>query len=721
MWRIILFLFIVTRSFATTYYVDYDAGNDSNNGTSTSTPFKRCPGMATFTGGITLQSGDIVNFKGGVIHILDSSISARAGVTYDGNAWGIGVAILDGQNTTGTGFSLDSTDNNVVIRDMQIQNFGGYAEDNPVWTGVAISSIDTSTNVITTATPHNLVVGDDIQLTRSTGATWPSPLTGGPKSNTKYYVISAPTAETFTISASSGGSIVDITTAGTGTFTVWEPVTAPPGGNAINASSGSDNLTVANVVFTEIGQWMNTVPMSGTGSVSGQGVALQGNIGATITGCSFSKMHNPISVKVNSSTGGLIQDILIEDCDITRAVWGVDISPRAVDTTLRNIEIRNCRISNFSEYDSGGWLGFGEKPHTDMIFARVNYRSVWENLKIHGNTFYQDGSPSGSGGTAAIYLSAGAPALVYNNVFYRVFMTRVIEITPLSQLNGKQVVRLYNNLFYQGGISILTDYETDPLKKEVYIQNNIFVRDGASNSLNIARNNASVLPVVLNNNLYYSNTFSETEKQIIKLNVTGNLAVAQAAGWELDGDWGNPLLLDTDGDYDDANLRIGDGSAAIGLGANLSEFFTTDKDGNARPTVGVWDVGPYVYDATPPLDTTAPTLLSATVNSQGSQLTMVFDEPIQGVSASHYSISGHTVSDLSASGDTVILTLSPVVYIGDVKTLGYTSGVGRTRDLSDNLLATFSNFSIVNNSLELTPLSAKPSKMGRSGRGLLNR
>ena len=31
----------------------------------------------------------------------------------------------------------------------------------------------------------------------------------------------------------------------------------------------------------------------------------------------------------------------------------------------------------------------------------------------------------------------------------------------------------------------------------------------------------------------------------------------------------------------------------LGVGTNLSNFFTTDKDGNARPTSGAWSIGPY--------------------------------------------------------------------------------------------------------------------------------
>jgi hypothetical protein len=718
---LLLILALCSQALAVTYYVDYDAGSDANNGTSTGTPFKRCPGMATATGNaaITLQSGDVVNFKGGVTHILDASISCEPGVTYDGNAWGTGVAILDGQNTTGNGFVLGATDNNVIIRDLQIQNIGGYAEDNPIFSGIEISSVDIGTDVFTSSADHGLVIGDDVQFT--TTGTFPGGFTGGKSSLVKYYVISTPTSTTFTLSATLGGVLKDATSTGSGTIKVWEPVTAPAGGIGINAGSGNDNLTVANVIFTEIGQWQNVPPMSGTGSVTGQGINLQGNIGVSITGCTLSKMHNPIAIKVNGSTGGIVDDILVDNCEITHCVWGIDITPRSSGTTLSDITISNSAIHSLNMYDSGNWLGFGEKPHTDLIFARVNYASTWTNLRIHGCEFYSNNPGSTPGGTAAIYLSAGASALLYNNVFYNVRTTRTIEITPLVQSTNKQVVRIYNNLFYQGGIQILTDYETNPDKKELHIQNNIFVRDGLENSLMIARNNASLDPNTMNNNLYFANTFTEAQKQLFKLNFTGSrLADARAAGFELNGAWGNPLLLDTLGDYDDANLRIGTGSAGIGLGANLSAYFTTDKDGNARPASGAWDVGPYVYDASPPADTTAPTLTSAGVDSEGDTVILTFSEPVQNINLAHYAISGHSLSGLTGSGTTWAFTISPIRQSGANFSMTYTSGAGRTADIAGNMFAS-GTYTVTNGSLAATPDPAKPGRRGGGAKRLLRR
>lgn len=133
--------------FAATYYVDYDAGSDDNNGISAATPFKHCPGEFTGKGkveppgaaegkggedepaaddqkgeggsalasslgdlgavgkakGTTLRAGDVVIFKGGVPYrsVLKNSASGQQGspIVFDGNTdgkFGTGRAVIEG-------------------------------------------------------------------------------------------------------------------------------------------------------------------------------------------------------------------------------------------------------------------------------------------------------------------------------------------------------------------------------------------------------------------------------------------------------------------------------------------------------------------------------------------------------------------------------------------------------------------------------------------------
>jgi hypothetical protein len=104
-----IFFFLSFSLFSANYYVDYAAGADTNNGTTTETPFKHCPGdnNATDTAAVTtLAAGDTVYFKGGVTYngMVDWDWSGSEGnpITYDGNSagtWGTGRAVIDGGNS----------------------------------------------------------------------------------------------------------------------------------------------------------------------------------------------------------------------------------------------------------------------------------------------------------------------------------------------------------------------------------------------------------------------------------------------------------------------------------------------------------------------------------------------------------------------------------------------------------------------------------------------
>jgi len=114
-------------------------------------------------------------------------------------------------------------------------------------------------------------------------------------------------------------------------------------------------------------------------------------------------------------------------------------------------------------------------------------------------------------------------------------------------------------------------------------------------------------------------------------------------------------------------------------------------------------------------DTTAPTLLSASIDGPGLNLILVFSEQMQGISAAHYSISsGNTLGTPTGGAETWAMSLSPAVQNGAVPTLAYTSGASRTADIAGNLLATFSGRLIDNDSYEDTP---DPPKTGRKGIG----
>jgi parallel beta-helix repeat protein len=131
----LLFLLFVltTLCCATSYYVDYADGNDSEKGKAASSPWKHAPGDESATANAkhtVLAPGDTMIFKGGIAY--NGTITVRwpgrqgAPVVYDGNSsgrWGSGKAIIDGAMTRLYGFFADDPSMAFIdIRNFEIRN-----------------------------------------------------------------------------------------------------------------------------------------------------------------------------------------------------------------------------------------------------------------------------------------------------------------------------------------------------------------------------------------------------------------------------------------------------------------------------------------------------------------------------------------------------------------------------------------------------------------------
>lgn len=411
----ILISFLVAfNSFAATYYVDMANGSDSNNGTSDASPWKHCPGQAT-SPARTINSGDTILFKRGEVHYLDAGIQMIAGVTYD--TYGSGARpILDGQHSITYAFSDGAAKRNgITIRNIDIRHIGGWAEDNPILDGVLIASIDTATDIVTTATDHGFTVGRSLQATRDE---WPSSIISGNRSTSAvYYVIEAPTPTTLKLSSTSGGASVDFVTVPSGELRLFIPVSDTPGGTAIGLSGASDNILIENVGISKIGQWIPKAPTNGVNSINGNGISMENNNGVTIRNVTIEKLRTAISIKATAS-GGPIENILVENCTIDHFVWGVDMAPRSAGATLQNVTIRGVTLSGTAVYDAGNWQGFGEKPHTDgMFFRTAGMSSTWTNVLVDGCKFYEDFTLNSAGGQQT-FISVKDQAFVFRIVFF---------------------------------------------------------------------------------------------------------------------------------------------------------------------------------------------------------------------------------------------------------------------------------------------------------------
>jgi Fibronectin type III domain len=103
-----------------------------------------------------------------------------------------------------------------------------------------------------------------------------------------------------------------------------------------------------------------------------------------------------------------------------------------------------------------------------------------------------------------------------------------------------------------------------------------------------------------------------------------------------------------------------------------------------------------------PLDVVPPTAVSAVVqDASATTLTITMSETMDTSfvpSASAFAVSGHTVSAAAVSSGTIVLTVSAFVNGEAARTASYTQpGTNQARDISGNLLASFSGLSVTNN------------------------
>ena len=140
---------------ATTYYIDYASGSNTNAGTSTNAPFQSCPGMATFpSSAYTPTPGDIFVFKGGVTWpaatlplTIPCSGTVASPMTYTVNSnWYSGTAwsgpILNGNMALGpNNYGIYANFlSNILIDGLGVINIG----DPTTGTGTSITIFDGS-------------------------------------------------------------------------------------------------------------------------------------------------------------------------------------------------------------------------------------------------------------------------------------------------------------------------------------------------------------------------------------------------------------------------------------------------------------------------------------------------------------------------------------------------------------------------------------------------
>jgi hypothetical protein len=547
-------------------------------------------------------------------------------------------------------------------------------------------------------------------------------------SNKTVYISGGTGSKTYT---ASGAGMLTIGASGT----LGSPITIATG-----AKSPSPTGHDGTVIFEGSGTYWTLIDASSKNYVVLDGEK-SGTQNWTIQNCSTEE--EAPALYIASSTGCKIGYVTINNV-------GMGIYA----TYSNSLEIAYCSITNVirdtairSIISNTGATQYGlSKFHHNTI--QTNYSSVNgagpDGIQSGTSTDIYNNFFSTSGGTIVgaqhpdMIQSAGPYHRVYNNVF-RNPVDSAFDVDMSGNWGGvMHDVQIYNNVFthdstntmpapgWPSGIRVYN--ESGTTLSNILIANNTFVDfagDGVSggNCISFAvgsGQNAS--DVIIKNNLFYN---SSRDSYYITTIYPSN---ASQADWGFDynlinaGAHGYTTVSIDGSSYTQVHPRTSaptfvsyahtnpsnnyalsaSDTAARDQGVDLSAWFTTDFNGNTR--TGTWDIGAYEYGAA---DVTAPTLSTKTIASNGTTLTLGFDEAVSigtgGNGGWTISPSGGaaTLNYSSGSGTlSLIYTISRPVQYNETVTISYTQPTNGVEDTSGNDLVNLSNSSVTNSSTQ---------------------
>ncbi len=361
----------------------------------------------------------------------------------------------------------------------------------------------------------------------------------------------------------------------------------------------------------------------------------------------------------------------------------------------------------------------GTRIHDNTVFVpkQANSANGADAFQISGsgwslyNNTIQGYNMSWSGGVIqhqdGIQTLVGSYIKIYGNVFADLANTSVFMDGYYGAFNH---IYIYNNVCQQtssadsngpGGIEVGADGApaVAPSFNDVIIANNDMIDQNPYNGTCIAFGNCSscnggqttpyTACYMINNIAINSGTMTTYSSPI---STADNVTLTTALGLVY---FVSYVPLSANNNYHLTAVA----TALIGKGANESTYFTTDKDGNARPATGNWDVGAYQYtlvtNTTPVIQVTPGSMTygtvltgtsvtnSITVKNAGSGVlsgTASVGAPFSVVSGGNYSLgAGQTQA--------VMVAFSPMVASNYTQSVTLTGGGGTNAILSGSVLA----------------------------------
>jgi Protein of unknown function (DUF1565) len=337
--------------------------------------------------------------------------------------------------------------------------------------------------------------------------------------------------------------------------------------------------------FNVNGSYVTLTNLSiGTTNVSAAGVQL-GGAGDVVAGCSFNLYSNAFAAVTFTGSG-----CIASNCDLT------GVSQSAVITfwtNSANCLAVACGIHDMHDVDALHVWGVSNFMRGCTVYNLDNPNvAVWhaDFAQIYG-----DNGESGSFNVVENNYVHDCACQIGNfttdigDLHDITFRNNVFVNITRSAYIGIRNFFWFNNIFYQCSTvegDVLIFYQMPAYDSTgAQVVNNIFLQCG-SNPGNTGQG-----------------TVGEDGQDLTTLNISYNYFGGAGFAAKNGGYTGTHAV--NGGDPKLANISAYDfhlltNSPLIGAGTNLSQYFAKDRDGNARPAMGNWDIGPYQFGSVSP-------------------------------------------------------------------------------------------------------------------------
>ncbi|MFP4016733.1 MAG: LamG-like jellyroll fold domain-containing protein, partial [Halanaerobiales bacterium] len=600
----------------TVYYIDFENGDDSNNGITAETAWKHAPGDINAAGNplnYVPMSGDTFLFRGGVEykgqielkHIWNGT--EEAPIIYDGNSsgtWGEGKAIMDGDDQTfSCAFRMLSHWQNGGLSYVDIKNF--IIQD---YSSVGIDCNSASYVNITDIYIHDLSNWDFSQCVVCLDTDARSGC--GISLRGESHHINIDNCEItkvggIGISIKNGVHDIDVGNVKIHDYIVWQLDISPSAGYTIS------NINIHDSEFYNLYHYSNRYwaraligkeshqHLNYTWNISTEGeneyyVTLIGGDDPEITTVNelwydYEKAHHGIVGRLNPGEWAYADnDNLGFNTVYIRLPDGGDPDELEPKDMINIVEARY----DDKKVRPGSEQGMGN-ANQDGIFVRNPQGGTLENIRIYNNDFYDEERYTESGGTAMLYISQpkdNDSIYVYNNVFHPV------HLPAMSMWLGSGEIHIYNNTFIGQGIGWGRPPNEGPSETKLYIKNNAIYSEGSKLGFRYP-NEADVGHLESDFNIF--STGDRIAKQTSPYKVFGSLEEWQE---EFGQDLNSIVVEDIrfinrlgPCPPENSDYRLIPDSLAIDNGIELGPDFLYDKIGNLRGEDGGWDIGAYEF------------------------------------------------------------------------------------------------------------------------------